>query len=76
MVSIFILFSQNKMILCLAAAHESNFLTFVRPLLIKLAREAFLCAIQKFLPANIFCNFLFDLCSFINTYFNVRYSQF
>ena len=27
MVSIFILFSQNKMILCLAAAHESNFLT-------------------------------------------------
>ena len=43
----------------------------VRPIFDQISAWSFLCVIRKFLPANIFGNFLFDSPSFINTDFKI-----
>ena len=61
-----------QIILCLEAAHASNLTRTASGLFWLTQRVKIFCVIRKFLPANIFGNFLFDSPSFINTYFNVR----
>ena len=54
------------MIVCLAAAQTFIFNTPCQAVISLNQRLNVFCVIRKFLPANIFGNFLFDFLSFIN----------
>ena len=59
------------MILCLATTHAPIFNKQCQAIFWLNQRVKLFCVIRKFLPANIFGNFLFDSVWFINTNFNV-----
>ena len=62
------------MILCLAATHASIYNTPRQAFSWLNQRLKVFCFIRKFLPANIFGNFLFDSSLFISAGFDVRNS--
>ena len=67
-----LILGHDKMVLCLAATHAFIFNTMRQALFYWITLWIFFCFICKFLPTNIFGNFLFDSPSFINTDCNIK----